>query len=1477
MYPSTAVHNIGGYARIKGSIDIDILKRSFEIFIEENNGVRLYLTEVEGEPMQYVSCFHKPNIQVLDFSKESLPEKTFLQWVEGEAQKPFELIENPLFKIVIFKISANDIGYLIKFHHVILDGWSISLMTSQVKENYEKLIKVKIIDKQARPCYLDYLEQEEEYMLSKRFSKNKDFWNSKFDTLPDLNLLKSSDNLNGKRNTYVLDNVTSKMVRDYITENKYSLNTFFTAILLVFYYKLYKQNDMTIGVPVFNRAGKNDKNTIGMYTSSVPFRVTIKENNTVQQFIKEVNNELKKCLVNQKYPYNLLANDLELRKKGYSTLFTKCVNYYNTNHSTQFDGFAVENNEFYNGSQVYSFQLIIKEWLRENNISLDMDYKINDYSEADIDRIYKSILNLIDEIITNKNITINQLDLLSTTEKKHMLYDFNDTHTELNTEITITDLFRNQVKSNPQKIAIECNHIALTYRELDQKSNQMARYLIEKNVGSNSIVGILAKHSIELIISILGIIKAGATYLPLDSNYPKERIINILSDAKVSCLLTNLNTEKLGFDVYNIININNQEIYTLSSEDINYSKPYKTAYLIYTSGSTGIPKGVMISHKSLLNYVLWASKKYVKSKEEVFALYSSIAFDLTVTTIFTPLISGVKTIIYEDNEDEYVLYRILREKKSTVVKLTPSHLMLIKDLDNSDSSIKRFVIGGEDLKTAVAKAVHNSFKGDIELYNEYGPTEATVGCMIYKFNPNENTGVSVPIGTPADNVQIYILDENLRPVPYGVIGEIYISGDGISQGYLNRDKLTKQKFLPNPFVDNSLMYKTGDLGLLNNSGVIEYKGRSDDQVKIRGYRIELGEIEKCIMDFGSIKNVTVVYREKNNSIYLSAYLILNQAGNEEQTINDLKSYVGSYLPHYMIPNTYTVIDEFPLTVNGKINKELLPVVEIEVNNLEQSELIESEESRILQNAIRKTLGISSTKDNDNFYDLGGDSIKAIQISSSLSQYGYKIKVMDILNNPVISDMTKYIEKQNQSSIAQEPCTGEIISTPIVHWFEEQKFSNPNFYNQSVLLKLKIEISSKEINNIINKLIITHDSLRINYNSVKKQLFYNDKYPNSYKRIGFFDLSKTNKNDIAEEIKLISYELKSSLDLNNDILFKSALINVSENESYLFLTAHHFLIDGVSWRIIIEDLTTMLGQYEQDKKLEIPKKTNSYQQWAKKLFTLADDFKSNELEYWQKVCNCSTSIPKDMNNQNDFEYSTKTQSINISKETTQKLITTANKSYNSKPEELLITAMYRAIYSEFNCNDFIIELESHGRQELFQDIDTSRTVGWFTSIYPVRINLKENDISRNIMLAKEELRNVPNKGIGYGVLKYIAKADVRGYEKTIRFNFLGSFDDVFDNSLIEYSYIDTGSDMDKSNKQACILEFNLMVINNELRISTIYSTRDYKSDTISNFLNIYENEIEKVIEHCVNKKGIRFTPSDFDTINFTQDELDSLFK
>ncbi|QUL52224.1 amino acid adenylation domain-containing protein [Paenibacillus tritici] len=1475
IHSGSSLHNIGGTIRINGPVQLDLMEQAIHLFIRKHDGIRLRFTEGQDGPCQYVPPYQPFPLDRLDFSQCSEPEQEFQKWSQATASTPFDLEDASLFYFALFRISESEMGYFSKFHHLIADGWSMNVMTEQIGTNYERLCYGHEIEDESSYSYLNYLDTEQRYLESSRFLKDKAFWIEQLQDLEDSSA-RNSQSLEGNRSVFELSLELSGQIKEFTDRYGCSGNSFFTAVYLLYASIMLRQTDLLLGIPVLNRSGRREKSAFGMFTSTMPFRFLLNYEETVGQMIARVHRNIMDGLFHQKYPFDLLTGDVKFFKQHHSSLFQACINWYNTSLAPEINGFSVKNEEFYNGLQQYQLQLVIKSWSASGALSLQFDYQKEAYSEEQIEDMYRRIVHLIKQACTNPLRPVGSLSLLSEDEEHYVLYDFNSTAMKYDPGKSVITMFEEQAARSPDKIAVCFGNESLTYSQLNKKSNQLAGLLSGFGAGRGTVTGLFTVHSMESIIGILAVMKAGGAYIPLDPSYPADRIRFILDEAAVSVLL--INCEWNQAIAYNgrIIDLNDSALY--EGQEVNPGISIHSndlAYVIYTSGSTGVPKGTMIEHQGLSNYVSWAAKMYFGPDEEVVPLYSSLAFDLTVTSIFAPLVSGNLIVIYRDDEEEFVLFRVIKDNKATVLKLTPAHLSLIQDQDFSCSAIRRFIVGGDMLSTELARKVQKYFKQQqVQIYNEYGPTETVVGCMIHQYNPNLDNGASVPIGRPAGNVQIYILDRGGNPVPPYAIGELYISGQGVARGYLNRTELSQEKFVDNPFIPGQRMYRTGDLARFISGGIIEYIGRADYQVKIRGYRIEPGEIENRLLQHTAIREASVKdWEDSEQGRYLCAYLVKSGAVSSEE----LREYLLTRIPEYMVPSFFVELEELPLTGAGKLNRSSLPKPVRPERMGTGGDTSLTAEEEILYRVIAEVMHLETVRGDDHFFTLGGDSIKAIQIASKLSAAGFTIRIKDLLTAPLLREMARHVHWSGRPEAGQQPAVGIIQPTPILSWFLAQEFPDLNQYNQSLMLLVKQSLKVEQLERMILEIISHHDIFRMNYNAASGHFYYNKALPApSGEGICFYDLGSFPIPKQDELIREIGTRMKQSFDISSGVLLRAGLFHLGERGIHVLLTAHHLAVDIVSWGIILEDMSTMLRQMMANDVIQLPSKTHSFQEWSLSLERYGQSL--HEAQYTDLLERTTV-----VHFSNECELTPEGQvPVNHSLQRTMdtgntgRLMNEANQAYHTQTNDLLLAALAVMCTKYWPANEISVELEGHGREDIDAGIDISRTVGWFTCMYPVVLQAEGTDLAQQIIAVKEQIRSVSGNKIDYGVMMNRKGYATRSPGSSIRFNYLGDLDQLLENEHFKAIPVDTGPDIGEMNTLQEMLDFNVYILNRRLTVSLTCSSKHYSEEQLVAVLEYYLVSLANIIEHCSGKQAPGFTPSDFPEALLTQSELDSLF-
>ena len=787
----------------------------------------------------------------------------------------------------------------------------------------------------------------------------------------------------------------------------------YMLLLSVYYILLSKyssQEDIVVGSPIVGRNIAELYNLIGMFVNTLAMRANIDSNLSFKDFLSYIKDM---CLNNYKYqdyPFDELVDKLKIqRDTSRNPLFDVMFIYQNNGNATADFG-DIKTEYFTPDTKISKFDLSL-EVIPENDIlNLSFEYATALFNKQFIEDLSKHYSNILTSCLDNLNIKISNICMLSEAEKNKILYDFNNTKTDYPKDKTIAELFEEQANKTPNNVAVVFGMQKLTYKELNEKANSLAYYLRKNGIETNDLVGIMVNRSLEMIIGMLAVLKAGGAYIPIDPTYPKDRIEYMLKNSNSKLLLTQEHLHDItDFKNCVYIDLSNDSIYSLPNDNLNHTNtPEDLAYVIYTSGSTGLPKGVMLKQRNIVNFVYAIMKDFGFTYKDTIVSITTFSFDIFVLESLLPILNGLKTVITSEEEqtDIKMFNELCKKNNVTIFQTTPSRLQAMLAKENSFDFIKKLkyiLIGGEPFPPALLKQLQESSKARI--YNMYGPTETAVWSSLKDLTNADK----INIGKAISNTQLYILDKFNNPLPVGVPGELFIAGDGVCKGYYNNLELTQKVFLNNPFVPNELMYKTGDLCMLLPNGEVEYLERVDNQIKIRGLRIELGEIESKILDYNGIEKVCVIKQTINNRDFISAYFTASKRINP----SSLKKYLSNYLPKYMIPSYFTVLEKFPYTPNGKIDKKALKLPEEVLSNSREAEYIAPRTDLEKQFCAiwEQILNVSPIGITDNFFELGGDSILAMNLE--LKSITDSISYADIFKFPTIAELVKKSKSKDE--------------------------------------------------------------------------------------------------------------------------------------------------------------------------------------------------------------------------------------------------------------------------------------------------------------------------------------------------------------------------------------------------------------------------------------------------------------------------------
>ncbi|MGF6358332.1 amino acid adenylation domain-containing protein/non-ribosomal peptide synthase protein (TIGR01720 family), partial [Paenibacillus sp. 4624] len=1109
-------------------------------------------------------------------------------------------------------------------------------------------------------------------------------------------------------------------------------------------------------------------------------------------------------------------------------------------------------------------------------------------------------------------------------------------------ERTFHELFEQQVERTPEALAVVYEDSRLTYAELNAKANRLAYILRTYGVKPEQVVGILAGRSTELLIGVLAVWKAGGAYVPLDPDYPAERIEYMLADSGASvlltqtCLLEQAEVWRTDADLVlqTVLALDDATTYGLggtegavgtqawgeagaeersmvqaevelaatetsataeaekstqaadpASNPANVNKVGDLAYVIYTSGTTGQPKGVAVEHRSLVNTASGYRREYRLDQFPVRLLQlASFSFDVFVGDIARTLYNGGTMVIVpkDDRIDPTRLYGWIRDYAITVFESTPALIIPFMEHVYTEgldvSSMKLLITSSDACSVADYRTLQERFGSRFRIINSYGVTEAAIDSSFYD-EPMEKlpkTG-SVPIGMAWLNAKFHIVDANLKPVPIGVLGELVIGGVGVARGYLNRPDLTAEKFVDSPFAAGERLYRTGDLARWMPDGNVDFIGRIDNQVKIRGYRIELGEIEAAMNNVAGVRQAIVMDRtDERGQKYLCAYVVADSSFDLERLV----AHLDTALPSHMVPARMMRLDQMPLTPNGKVDRKALPVPEGSI----RAEVAYTAPCTAAEQALalvwQSVLGVDQVGTKDNFFALGGDSIKALQVSSRLLQTGYKLVMKDLFHYPTISALSLRLQTAEKTA-SQAEVTGEVVLTPIQRWFFEQNPADVHHSNQAFMQFSKQGFDEEVLRQAMHQLVVHHDALRTVYRQSENG--YTAWNRGVLENEALFDLEVVDLKgvrDVKETVEAKANDIQASIDLENGPLVKLGLFRCDDGD-HLLIAIHHLVVDGVSWRILLEDLATGYEQALQGQPIRLPLKTDSFQTWARQLADYANSSAiDSERTYWQQVEQLTYEpLPKDFEQGRPKLKDSGLVTVRWSAEETKQLLKQAHRAYHTEMNDLLLTALGLAVQAWSGQERVLVNLEGHGREELLPDVDITRTVGWFTSQFPVVLELSHvQALGHQVKRVKESLRLIPNKGIGYGILRYLSvprDGEPFALEPEISFNYLGQFDQDVESNGLQSSPFSAGADSSPNAVMDFVLDINGMVSGGMLELTIRYGETQYKQETIEKLGTLLQSSLREVILHCVSKERPELTPSDVLLQNVTVEELDQL--
>jgi amino acid adenylation domain-containing protein/non-ribosomal peptide synthase protein (TIGR01720 family) len=1474
---------------IEGRLDVAAFAAAFQAIVDRHQVLRTaILWEDLDKPLALVHASAALPFVEYDLSSLSPDEQAqeIDRFAADDRRRGFDLARAPLMRVTLLRLGAATWRFLWGSHHIVLDGWSMPMLLKEAFQIYEATVAGREIRVDRAPHYAAFVD----WLVARDPARAEAYWKAQLGgfsaptPLPG-EAARQGEHRSGERRLR-LSSEQSAALATFARRHQLTMSTLVQGAWALLLSRYSGEDDVVFGSTVSGRSAPvpGIDRMVGLFINTLAVRVRTPPDQSAVAFLAA-----------------LQAQQAEMREHEHSGLAEVQAYSAVPRGTPLFESLVVFENQPVEDSlkrgagtlaltearavERPPYPLTLQASFRRT-LLLRIGHDAARFDGALVERMLGHLTTLLAGIVAHPDARLAALPILTEVEQRR-LAAVNDTRFAHPTDRAIHEIFADQAARTPDAVALSFEGRTLTYRELDERANRLAHALARHGVGPEVLVGVCMDRSLEMLVGIYGVLKAGGAYVPLDPEYPRDRLAFMLEDARPRVILCQAHLASvLPEHGASLIRLD-ADWEAIAAEPATplgrRAKLDDLAYVIYTSGSTGRPKGAMNEHRGILNRLLWMQHAYGLTTNDRVLQKTPFSFDVSVWELFWPLMFGARLVIARPGghrEPSYLVDTIAAEHITTT-HFVPSMLQVFLDEPAASraSSLLRVFASGEALPPALVDRFFARLP-TVQLHNLYGPTEAAVDVTSWACHAG---AAVVPIGRPVHNTAIYLLDSNLQMVPEGIRGELYIGGVQVGRGYLNRSELTAERFLHDPFVPGSRIYKTGDVARRLPSGDVEYLGRADFQVKLRGFRIELGEIEADLFGHASIREAVVVARDDGGDRRLVAYLVC--AEGLRPTAGELRAFLKEKLPEYMVPAAFVLLDHLPLTASGKVDRRALPVPEegeragTGMDFAAPTSAIEEELGRIWAAVLR----LPKVSVHDNFFEIGGDSILSIQIVARAQRAGIRLTPRQIFEHPTIADLAAVAGTERVAEAEQGLVTGEVPLTPVERWWLDTPRLDEHHWNQSNFVEVHDTIDVAAMARAVARVIEHHDALRLRLVRIDGAVRQTLAPPGGAAPFRVVDLSAVPTDQRRAAIEVAATAAQTSLDLAEGPMLRVVLF--SGEMSRLLVVAHHLVVDGISWRVILDDLWTAYDQTVRGLVMALPAKTTSWKRWAERLVTHARETSLDaEAVHWLAAPPAvAARLPVDRREGENDEASARTVLVSLDVQETERLLREVPEAYRTQINDVLLTALAQAFAAWTGAPGALLDFEGHGRDPVFDDVDITRTVGWFTVVYPVAVELPESrELGAAIKSVKEQLRTVPGRGLGYGLLRWLREGDALAdalaaqSPAEVLWNYLGQVDQALpDDAPFRWAEGPTGPARSPRAARRYLLDINARVVQGRLHTWFGYSANRHQASTIEALAHGFREALRALIAHCLSAEARGFTPSDFADSSLSQDAIDML--
>ncbi|AOS64070.1 non-ribosomal peptide synthetase [Actinoalloteichus hymeniacidonis] len=1521
--PDGIDYNTTAGVRLAGPLDPAALKIALDRLVARHEPLRTTFAVGDGAGEQIVHPHGTAVLEIVDLSSVDRAEQASAvdRAVRAEAARPFDLRTGPLLHTLLLRLSESEHLMVIGQRHIITDGWSVGLVVGDLLALYASVRGGTPAELPSLPVqYADFAVWEDGRLADRSLDGELEYWKRRLAGNRPLELptdrprppIRTSA---GADHRFL---VPAEVV-DGLTElgrgHNATLFMTLTATVQVLLARYSGQSDVTIGTVSAGRDRAELENLLGFFVRTLVLRSEVTPTLSFADLLDDTRETVLGAFAHQEVPFDRLVDALATERDPSRTpLFQVIVALQKPFvATTRIADLLVE--EFPLPKVAVPFDLFIEFWPQGDTLEAVINYNTDLFDATTIERMGTHLSTLLASVVADPATPVSRLPMLTEAERGRLLSGHQPEPLALGaadgqppTEETVPTAFLRQVRRTPDAVALVADGVSWTYAELAARAMRLAERLRTAGVGVEQPVALLMDRSPAVVVAELAILVAGGAYLPLDLRAPVPRLRALLADASPEVLITSGDRRSMAEQIHDgpIIVLEDREpIEEPAVSDLGRTPAIvhadNLAYIIYTSGSTGSPKGVAARHRDVLT--LAAHRDYSGGAHRRILLHSASAFDAATYETWVPLLTGGSIVVAPPSDlDADGVQRLIAEHGVTALFLTAGLFRhFAEHAPHCLAGVEEVWAGGDVVPASAVRRVLQHCPG-LTVVDAYGPTETTTFVLTHRIGAAaEIRREVVPIGLPMDGVRAFVLDPMLQPVPVGVAGELYLAGAGVTRGYLNAPAATAQRFVADPFAaDGSPMYRAGDLVRWRDSvgrdgREIEFVGRVDDQIKIRGFRIEPGEVEAALTRLPGVDEALVLIRHRDGRAQLIGYLVAAHGITLDHAA--LAGELGHVLPTYMVPTAFVTMDELPLTTNGKVDRAALPLPAApdSVGTVEPRTELE----RTLAEIWAELLGVPKVGVEDNFFALGGDSILALQVVYRARSLGLVVTSRDLFRGQTVAALAAEVASSTAPVAEQGAVSGTVPLTPIQRWFFEIRDTNPDRFNQTVRVELAGSVNRQALRAAMQAVLDKHDALRMRFERVDGRWRQYNAVVEETEVLRFVDATVATDgseppggSELPEQldgrIAAETAALASRVDIGTGPLIAGTVLD-HEPRPLLLLAAHHLAVDGVSWRILLADLATGYRQASAGLPIELGAKTTSFRDWALNLTRLAEqEGFAAEREYWSMVASTDRPrLPVDLDGANTAG-SARTVVSGLSVENTAALLRDVPSAYRTRINDVLLTAFGRTMAEWTGADRVLLDLEGHGREDLFDGVDLTGTVGWFTSMFPVSLAVDASegpdtgdptaDWAPLLKSVKEQLHAIPGNGLGYGALRYLATdRPAAESEPQISFNYLGKIDGAESTEESLYHSGDLELDLDEPADalRPHLLDLVGRIRAGRLEFHWVYSDQIHHETTVRELARRFIEALTELIGHCTSPGAGGRTPSDFPLAGLDQPTVDRI--